>query len=524
MGKNAKLNLKSGFYRPKYDWCEDEAPRLSYGDSIIYCLHVRGFTKHSSSHVKHKGTFLGIQEKIDYIKDLGVTTLELMPAYEFCEYEDEQDKFTMEYQVNHIDEKLPKKDDETVINRKCNYWGFKKAYYMAPKSGFAATSDPSGEFKDLIKALHKEGLELVMQFYFPNDCKQGYILEVLKHWVLEYHVDGFHLLGKNIPVTLLATDPLFTNVKLMYENFPVDEIYASQEMPAFKNLGYYRSEFMQDTRRFLKGDADMLRGFLFHVTNHNDKCGVVNYIANYDGFSLMDLVSYDRKHNEENGEGNQDGTEYNYSWNCGIEGPTKKKQVLTLRQKQLKNALIFLLCSQGTPMLTAGDEFGHSRKGNNNCYCLDNDSNWLDWNLIKKHKELFDFTKELIAFRKEKNILHKENALSNMDRFGSGYPEVSFHGEEAWKAGTENYLHHVAVLLYDSPKKDKPVEALYIAYNMHWEVKVFDVPTLPKDTKWSIKYKTDADADIKENENGHVLIKVPPRSIVILEALGEKRG
>lgn len=513
-GKNEELTLRSGFYRSKYDWSEDTQPNLAYSDSILYCLHVRGFTKHPSSHVKHKGTFQGIQEKIPYLKELGVTTLELLPCYEFEEYESDENKLSMEYQVHHIDEIITHKED-----KKCNYWGFKNAFYMAPKAGYCASSDPVCEFKDLIHALHQEHMELIMQFYFPDEYKQGYILEVLKHWVLEYHVDGFHLMGNNIPLTLLATDPLFANVKLLYHDFPLDQIFAPMEMPTYKNLGYYRAEYMQDIRRFLKGDSDMLKGFLFHLKNYNEKCGVINYITNYDGFSLMDMVSYERKHNEENGENNKDGTEYNYSWNCGIEGPTKKKNVLSLRNKQMKNAVLFLMTAQGTPMLHSGDEFGHTRNGNNNCYCLDNETNWLNWNLTKKNKELFEFVKDAIAFRKKHGVLHQEHALSFMDRYGCGFPEISFHGLEAWKGETENYLHHIAVMLCDRPVRNLPQDSIYLAYNMHWEEKKFEVPVLPKKYTWKIDFWTDAGGILETNESNRMCLTVPPRSIVVLSAV-----
>lgn len=519
-GCTQELSLRGEFYRSGYDWANEQKPQLSFSESILYSLHVRGFTKHSSSGVRHKGTFLGIQEKIPYFLELGVTTLELMPCYEFEEFEANENRLSMEYQVSHYTEDIR----NTSPEKKCNFWGFKKGFYMAPKKSYCAGSDAALEFKNLVHALHEANLEIVMQFYFTQDCSQGYILEVLKHWVLEYHVDGFHLMGRGIPVTLLSTDPILARTKLFYHDFPLEEIYGGANNTGYKNLCFYRPEFMQDIRRFLKGDSDMLKGFLFHLKNFNESCGVVNYITNYDGFSLMDLVSYERKHNEQNQESNQDGTDYNYSWNCGVEGPTRKKGVLKLRQKQIKNALLFLLTAQGTPMLLSGDEFGHTKLGNNNSYCQDNEINWINWKLAKKNQELFSFVKEAIAFRKQHGILHVEHPLSFMDRYGSGFPEISFHGLEAWKGETDNYLHHIAVMLSDRPVRKGAQDTIYLAYNMHWEEKKFEVPSLPKGENWRITFWTDAGAVIEAKENGHACLLVPPRSIVILSAVDAKRG
>ena len=273
---------------------------------------------------------------------------------------------------------------------------------------------------------------------------------------------------------------------------------------------------MYDMRKFLKGDADMLKGFQYHMKNHNPKCGVINYITNYYGFTLNDLVSYDRKHNETNGEHNQDGTDYNYSWNCGIEGPTRKKAIVKLRRKQMKNAISFLMTAQGTPLLLSGDEFGNSQSGNNNCYCLDNETSWLDWRQIKRNEEFFEFVKMMIQFRKSHPILHTQEELTMTDRLGYGCPDLSYHGEEPWKVDLSNYNRHIAMMYCGRyARKDNKSEddMIYIAYNMHWESHQFALPSLQGGYRWEIVNDTDSSGEETAIANQ---VEVKPRSVKIL--------
>lgn len=501
--------LRGGFYASQFDWQKTKPLHIPYHESIFYCLHVRGFTQHASSKVKHKGTFAGMMEKIPYLKELGITAVELLPAYEFEECETGEDKFSIEYQVRHYAEVLPEEEDGEPD--KVNYWGFKEGYYFAPKASYAASKNPCEEFKRMVREFHKNGMEVIMQFYFPERVKQAYILEILKHWVLEYRIDGVHLKGNRIPVTLLATEPLFANLKIMCEDFSLEEIYAEQEIPAYKNLGYYREEFMYDTRRFLKGDSDMLKGFQYHMRNQNPKCGVVNFMTNYYGFTMMDLVSYDRKHNEANGENNVDGTDYNYSWNCGMEGQTRKKSVLQLRKQQIRNAFSFLLTTQGTPLILAGDEFGNSQDGNNNCYSQDNEMSWLDWRLMKKNEDILQFVKNMIQFRKNHPILHREEEMTMTDKYGYGYPDLSYHGEEAWKVQLENYNRHIAMMYcgrYARRIDQSEDDYLYVAYNMHWETRSFALPVLPCGYAWQEAVNTQVQTEKTPKTKHHKEIEI----------------
>lgn len=490
--KDGSKQLKSGFVTGEYDWQGDSTLRIPYEDSIFYCMHVRGFTKHGSSKVKHKGTFAGIIEKIPYLKELGITAVELMPAYEFDEIEAVQTASSpMDYmKERYVDiaeiTDAGAEEKQTKEPSKLNYWGFKKAYYFAPKSSYAA-GNPVTEFKDMVRTLHANGIEVIMQFYFPNNVKQGYMLEVLRYWVLEYHIDGIHLKGENLPVTLLATEPLFGNTKILYYGFPYDEIYAPDELPAYRNLGVYQDDFMYEMRKFLKGDEDKVRTLLYYVKRNDEKAGVLNFITNYYGFTLMDLVSYDKKHNEENGEDGKDGSDYNYSWNCGVEGKSRKQMIVKLRKKQMRNAILFMMLSQGTPLLMSGDEFGNSQNGNNNPYCQDNETTWLNWNLLKSNDDIFSFVKESIAFRKAHAVLHGRELLKQTDYISCGYPDVSCHGEEAWKADTANYNRHAALMYcerYANPSDRSADGFLYVAYNMHWQPHSFALPKLPKGKKW----------------------------------------
>ncbi|MBQ7840147.1 MAG: hypothetical protein IJ390_06650 [Lachnospiraceae bacterium] len=503
-----------------FDWEEDTPLMTPLCDSIIYQLHVRGFTKHPSSRVKKKGTFAGIAEKIPYLKTLGITAVELMPAYEFTELESaKRSVFGMAEAKNRYME-LPAESKPPRIN----YWGFKKGYYFAPKASYSSTKSPSLEFKCMVKALHESGIEVIMQFYFPKEIRQGFILEVLKYWVYEYHIDGVHLLGDSIPTTLVATYPLLSNTKLFYYGFNCHEIYGSSDVPAYKNLACYQDDFLYDMRRYLKGDEDMLGAVLAQLKKNPAQTGVVNYIANYEGFTLADLVCYERKHNEANGEEDRDGNPYNASWNCGVEGKSKKKTIEALRAKQMRNAMMLLLFAQGTPMIVAGDEFGHSKDGNNNSWCQDNEVNWLNWNQTRTNKEFLDFVKAAITLRRSHPILHKPDELTMMDFIACGFPDLSWHDREAWRLSIDRISREAGVMYcgcYAKVDRQMDDDFFYIAYNMHWEEKELALPQLKGGLHWE---KVMDSADASTASDGEILekkIMVPARSIQILKSFGK---
>ena len=487
-----------------YDWEDDRKPQIAYEDAVMYSFHVRGFTKQRYSGVRHKGTFLGITEKAEYFKELGINQIKLMPAYEFTEMESV--KTHARYRK---EEELPKR---------LNYWGYTKAFHFAPKRAYAATKDPVREFKDMVKTMHRLGIEVLMEFYFPEGCSPRYITECLQCWVQEYHVDGFHVRGVQGICNLMATDPLFADTKLLNIYFPVEEIYGKKNLPKKRMVAECNDGFMIDVRRFLKGDEESLKAFAERMRRNPKGSGLINYIASHDGFTLCDLVSYEERHNEDNGEQNRDGRVQNYSWNCGEEGKSRKKKILELRNRQMKNAWCMLLLSAGTPMILAGDEFCNSQLGNNNPYCLDNEISWLDWKGYKSgNSEMFRFVKDLIAFRKKHKILHMGQELSMTDSLSCGFPGISYHSSSAWYGELDGQNRKIGVM-YCGKYADED-ELIYIAYNMHWMEHTFALPALPGGYRWNVAL--DTSEGILEEDKWRLLpdsrqVQVSSRTVIVL--------
>ena len=446
-----------------YDWEQDHHLKLPLNEVIAYSLHIRGFTKHSSSKVKHKGTFLGVIEKIPYLKSLGVNQIQCMPIYEFSE----------------------------IVGHKTNYWGYGKGYYFAPKPSYSASGHACRELKDMVKECHKAGIEVVVEMPFTPEILPQMAIECLKYYMLEYHIDGFVLNPYNAPWESMKQDPLLKGIKLI------------QKDDGFQNV----------MRRFLKGDEGMIPDVTWAIKHNSSEDNKYNYVTNQTGFTLQDLVSYDAKHNEENGENNQDGPDYNYSWNCGAEGPSRKKAIVELRKKQIRNALMLLLLSQGTPCLLAGDEFGNTQSGNNNVYCQDNETAWLNWNKKKMNEALFEYVRTLIQFRKEHTSLHKEMPLLGMDKTACGLPDISFHGELAWQTPAAVYSRQLGVLYCDNEAKQ---DTCYIAYNMHWLKHTFALPSLPKGKKWYRVMDTATETCGEKLEEMQKAVRLDERSIVVL--------
>ena len=487
-----------------YDWEDDRKPQIAYEDAVMYSFHVRGFTKQRYSGVRHKGTFLGITEKAEYFKELGINQIKLMPAYEFTE---------MESVKTHA--RYRKKEE---LPKRLNYWGYTKAFHFAPKRAYAATKDPVREFKDMVKTMHRLGIEVLMEFYFPEGCNPRYITECLQYWVQEYHVDGFHVRGVQGICNLMATDPLFADTKLLNIYFPVEEIYGKKNLPKNRMVAECNDGFMIDVRRFLKGDEESLKAFAERMRRNPKGSGLINYIASHDGFTLCDLVSYEERHNEDNGEQNRDGRVQNYSWNCGEEGKSRKKKILELRNRQMKNAWCMLLLSAGTPMILAGDEFCNSQLGNNNPYCLDNEISWLDWKGYKSgNSEMFRFVKDLIAFRKKHKILHMGQELSMTDSLSCGFPGISYHSSSAWYGELDGQNRKIGVM-YCGKYADED-ELIYIAYNMHWMEHTFALPALPGGYRWNVAL--DTSEGILEEDKWRLLpdsrqVQVSSRTVIVL--------
>lgn len=504
--------VKSGTI-PGFDWEGDRPLKHSYEDTIIYRLHVRGFTGHPSSGVKNRKTFSGIIEKLPYLKDLGITAVELMPPYEF-----------QEIMMRGTMDGCPCGQEEP--SGRLNLWGYGPGCYFAPKAAYCSgrVKDPVGEFKSLVKALHQQEIELIVELYFPEDTELYLVQEAARFWVREYHADGIHLTGY-ADTEPLRTDPYLAGTKLFAASW--------REEPAKNRMaGEYNDGFQTDMRRLLKGDEDQLNALIFRSRRNPDGFGVINYMANTDGFTMMDMVSYERKHNEANGEENRDGKSVNFSWNCGVEGPTRKKKVVQMRRQQLCNAFLLLFLSQGTPLILAGDEFGRSQGGNNNAYCQDNETSWLDWRLLETNRDLYEFVKYIIAFRKAHPVFHMKREPQIMDYRACGYPDVSYHGVRAWRPEFDHFRRELGILYcgaYGEKEDGGPDDYFYVAYNMHWEPHEFDLPNLPKGMLWHVAVRTDKrehNGVCPENDEsalqGRKQFTVSPRTIVVFIGRNEK--
>ena len=419
-----KRTLRTRIVTDTFDWGKSQFPHLKKEDVIAYSLHVRGFTKDTHSKVKNKGTFDGVTEKLPYLQKLGINQIHLMPVYEFDENQ-----------------------------RHVNYWGYGKAYFFAPKASYAA-GDPVNEMKSLVRQMHLAGIEVILEMPFTEGTTFSLILDCLRYWVMQYHVDGFIVNPYICNPDELAKDPVLAKSKIL------------KKEDGFQNV----------MRRFLKGDEGMIRDVICQLKNQDTQ--LYNYIASHNGFTLCDVVSYDGKHNEANGENNLDGPDYNYSWNCGAEGNSRKKAVNELRKNQIFNAFFLLLFAQGMPCILSGDEFMNTQKGNNNAYCQDNLISWLDWNQLSRQEELYTFVCRLIALRK---ACMKQIAKKSEDTMGrSGIPQISYHGEDAWQMPAGRASRQLGVFYHEeSTEKD-----FYIAYNMHWLSHSFALPSLPKGMEW----------------------------------------
>ena len=410
-----------------------------------------------------------------------------MPAYEMNEVENPVKK------VSGKGNKVVYSKDGSLLNekdisKKINFWGYKKGFYFAPRTSFCECPfDAENEFKNFIKILHKNGIEVIMQFYFDENENESLIIDALRFWRCTYHVDGFHLKGVRVPIRQIVKEPLFTDAKIWYDWFDTGDIYGT-EAPNDRVLAIYNNSFMYATRRFLKSDDNTVNDFLKVMISNDNNNGIINYVCDYEGFRLADLVAYEHKHNEENGENNKDGIDNNLSWNCGIEGRTRKHNILELRKKQMKNIMTMLFMAQGTPMIFGGEEFGNSQAGNNNPYCQDNEIGWVDWKALDKNKDFYDYVRFLIDLRFSNDFLHNRRPFRLMDYISCGYPDMSCHGKEAWRPDLSGYSHVLGMLycgLYEkSNDSDKPF--IYVCYNMHWNRTEFALPKLPEGLRWSL--------------------------------------
>jgi len=518
--------LRSRVVDEEFDWGHEHPLAVPLADSVIYEMHVRGFTRHPSSGVKHPGTFRGVVEKIPYLKELGVTSVELMPVTEFEECDNPRTNLLTGEPLR-------------------NFWGYQPVSFFAPKASYAADGapgEPVREFKSMVQAFHEAGIEVILDIVFNHTgegdergatfCWRGldnptyYLLEpktgrylnysgcgntlncnhpvmrfqilaALRYWVTEMHVDGFRfdlasILGRgrdgevlpNPPLLeAIAADPVMADVKLIAEAWDAAGLYQVGSFPSWGRWAEWNGRFRDELRHFVKSDPGMTKLLATRLAGSPDlyrggdraPWHSINFVTSHDGFTLADLVSYNDKHNWENGEGNTDGHDDNLSWNCGEEGASSSGEVSALRGRQQRNFLVLLFLSQGVPMLLAGDEFGRTQRGNNNAYCQDNDVSWVDWSLLERNAALFRFTRRLVRFRKAHPSLRRRTFFED-----EKHPVVAWHGAKLGKPDWTGESRTIGMHLL-GPGGDEP---LYLFANAHWEATAFDLPRLPPGRSW----------------------------------------
>lgn len=517
----------------------------AFSSLLFYKLHVRGFTKHASSGVKKKGTFAGMEEKIPYLKELGINAVLLMPVYEFDEcmevsksYGSLSAKQLAQYEARYgsefvtVQQSYENGTEEKSVER-VNYWGYTNhSFYFAPKSSYAVDKQHADEeLRHLVDALHAAGIAVFYEFFFGEGVKKSLIVDCLRYWTYVYGADGFRLIGEKDALPFLLEDPYLSGVKFLVTEYYEDRLACGADFEN-RRVAVYNDGFRNVMRRFVKGDENMVGEFLHHLRSDRAEFAQVQYIADQNGFSLYDLYTYERKHNEENGEENKDGENYNHSWNCGVEGESAKKKIGSLRARLRKNALCTVFLSQSVPLLFAGDEFGHTKQGNNNAYCQDNEISWLNWRWNKDRKEQLAFVKELIAFRKAHGILSGGRMLRESDWKGVGMPDISYHGVLLWQPDYAPYSRTVSVLLSGAYGVNGPEEDVYLLFNMHWEELMFALPTQfhagKAENAWEMALDTSGESRfVAINEGKLVAVtadesltehycKVPARTVVVL--------
>ncbi len=551
--------------KSSFDWGNIKQLEQPFEDLVIYETHVRGYTKDKSSGVSAPGTFAGLKDKIPYLKDLGINAVELMPIFEFDEMESAR-----------------------VVDgvQLYNYWGYNTVSFFAPNTSYAFNEEHNhegDELKSLIKALKENGIEVILDVVFNHTAEgnemgpcfsfkgidnnvyymltpdahyynfsgcgnvmncnhpvvRSFIIDCLRHWAIEYRVDGFRfdlasILGRdqngapmaNPPILeSLAFDPVLGKMKLIAEAWDAGGLYQVGSFPSWNRWAEWNGRYRDDMRSFLKGDDGMAGNAITRITGSRDLYSPesrghkasVNFMTCHDGFTLYDLYSYNEKHNEKNGWNNTDGDNNGHSWNCGAEGETDDPNVNGLRRRLIKNAL--LLCSRGPAMFFAGDEFCNTQFGNNNAYCQDNIISWLDWSRLEEFKEIHDFVRHMIQFRKEHPILRKMTKPSSCQ-----FPEISVHNGTPFNASTDYKTKLIGIMYAGRNEEDTEDDIVFYCMNAYWEPLVMQLPVLPNGKHWHVDTNTNAeyfdgeDFTAKTELLGVNTIRVPARTTIILVA------
>lgn len=553
--------------KSSFDWGNIKQLEQPFEDLVIYETHVRGYTKDKSSGVSAPGTFAGLKDKIPYLKDLGINAVELMPIFEFDEMESAR-----------------------VVDgvQLYNYWGYNTVSFFAPNTSYAFNEEHNhegDELKSLIKALKENGIEVILDVVFNHTAEgnemgpcfsfkgidnnvyymltpdahyynfsgcgnvmncnhpvvRSFIIDCLRHWAIEYRVDGFRfdlasILGRdqngapmaNPPILeSLAFDPVLGKMKLIAEAWDAGGLYQVGSFPSWNRWAEWNGRYRDDMRSFLKGDDGMAGNAITRITGSRDLYSPesrghkasVNFMTCHDGFTLYDLYSYNEKHNEKNGWNNTDGDNNGHSWNCGAEGETNDPNVNGLRRRLIKNAFAALLCSRGPAMFFAGDEFCNTQFGNNNAYCQDNIISWLDWSRLEEFKEIHDFVRHMIQFRKEHPILRKMTKPSSCQ-----FPEISVHNGTPFNASTDYKTKLIGIMYAGRNEEDTEDDIVFYCMNAYWEPLVMQLPVLPNGKHWHVDTNTNAeyfdgeDFTAKTELLGVNTIRVPARTTIILVA------
>lgn len=553
--------------KSSFDWGNIKQLEQPFEDLVIYEIHVRGYTKDKSSGVSAPGTFAGLKDKIPYLKDLGINAVELMPIFEFDEMESAR-----------------------VVDgvQLYNYWGYNTVSFFAPNTSYAFNEEHNHEgeeLKSLIKALKENGIEVILDVVFNHTAEgnemgpcfsfkgidnnvyymltpdahyynfsgcgnvmncnhpvvRNFIIDCLRHWAVEYRVDGFRfdlasILGRdqngapmaNPPILeSLAFDPVLGKMKLIAEAWDAGGLYQVGSFPSWNRWAEWNGRYRDDMRSFLKGDDGMAGNAITRITGSRDLYSPesrghkasVNFLTCHDGFTLYDLYSYNEKHNEKNGWNNTDGDNNGHSWNCGAEGETDDPNVNGLRRRLIKNAFAALLCSRGPAMFFAGDEFCNTQFGNNNAYCQDNIISWLDWSRLEEFKEIHDFVRHMIQFRKEHPILRKMTKPSSCQ-----FPEISVHNGTPFNASTDYKTKLIGIMYAGRNEEDTEDDIVFYCMNAYWEPLVMQLPVLPNGKHWHVDTNTNAEyfdgEDFTEKTEllGVNTIRVPARTTIILVA------
>jgi glycogen operon protein len=568
---------RSVFFRKPFNWGDDLPPLTPLEDSIIYELHVRGFTCHPSSGVAHPGTFAGLAEKIPYLQSLGVTAVELLPIHEFDECD------------------CPFSNPATG-ERLRNFWGYNSIAFAAPKASYAASGLDHGqltEFREMVRAFHAAGIEVILDVVFNHtgegddrgrtysfrgldnelyymlgpdgrylnfsgcgntvNCNhpvvRNLLLTCLRYWVADMHVDGLrfdlasvfgrdeqgNVLVEPPVVEMIAEDGLLTGTKLIAEPWDAAGLYQLGRFPYGRRWSEWNGRYRDDVRRFWRGDPGMVCDLASRLCGSADLYEPsarqprhsVNFVTCHDGFTLHDLVSFNNKHNEANGEGNRDGLDANWSWNCGVEGPTDDPEIRGLRRRQAKNLMATLLLSQGVPMLLAGDEFLRTQAGNNNAYCQDNETSWVNWDLVGRNGDFLRFVREMIALRKRHPALRRRGFLHGGGPRGMLRPDVAWHGTEPRRPDFSPASRSLAFSLDGSMTGREPDRDFYVALNAWREPLSFRVPRAPSGWPWRRVVDTALASPldiVAEEEAPEVtagaLVPVAPHALVVLISAG----